>query len=63
MHRDYTEPGGYVAIAIFDSRIEIRSTGRLPSGITVDMLSGPHLSKLRNPLIANTFHRKGAVEI
>jgi ATP-dependent DNA helicase RecG len=27
------------------------------------MLSGPHLSKLRNPLIANTFHRTGAVEI
>lgn len=63
MHRDYTEPGGHVAIAIFDDRIEIRSTGRLPNGITVDMLSGPHLSKLRNPLIANTFHRTGAVEI
>ena len=63
IHRDYADPSSYVAIAIFDDRIEIRSTGRLPSGITVDMLSGPHLSKLRNPLIANTFHRTGAVEI
>ncbi len=27
------------------------------------MLSGPHLSQLRNPLIADAFHRTGAVEI
>ncbi len=27
------------------------------------MLSGPHLSKLQNPLMAETFHRTGAVEI
>ena len=63
MHRDYSDPAGYVAIAVFDDRIEIRSTGRLPAGITVDMLAGPHLSKPRNPLIADTFHRTGAVEI
>ena len=27
------------------------------------MLSGPHLSKQRNPLIAEAFHRTGDVEI
>jgi ATP-dependent DNA helicase RecG len=63
MHRDYSRPGSYVAIAIFDDRIEIRSTGRLPAGVTVPMLSRPHLSELRNPLIAEAFHRTGAVEI
>jgi len=63
MHRDYSDPGGFVAIAVFDDRIEIRSSGALPSGVTVDMLSGPHLSRKRNPLIAETFHRTGAVEI
>jgi ATP-dependent DNA helicase RecG len=63
MHRDYSDPGSYVAIAVFDDRIEIRSIGRLPAGITIEALSGPHLSKLRNPLIAETFHRTGAVEI
>lgn len=63
MHRDYADASGHVAIAVFDDRIEIRSVGRLPNGITVDMLSEPHLSKPRNPLIANTFHRTGAVEI
>lgn len=34
--------------------------GRLPKGVTVEMLSG---SRLRNPLIADAFHRTGAVEI
>jgi predicted HTH transcriptional regulator len=63
MHRDYSNPGGYVAIAVFDDRVEIRSYGRLPAGITPAMLSRTHLSKPRNLLIAETFHRTGAVEI
>jgi ATP-dependent DNA helicase RecG len=63
MHRDYAQPGGHVAIAVFDDRVEIRSTGALPAGITADQLSGPHPSVLRNPLIAETFHRTGAVEV
>lgn len=63
MHRDYADPSGYVAIAVFDDRVEIRSYGRLPAGITPAMLSRTHLSKPRNLLIAETFHRTGAVEI
>jgi ATP-dependent DNA helicase RecG len=63
MHRDYADPGGYVAIAVFDDRMEISSFGRLPAGLTTEMLSRTHLSKLRNLLIAETFHRTGAVEI
>lgn len=63
MHRDYSDPGSYVAIAVFDDRIEVRSTGRLPRGVTAESLSGAHKSVLRNPLIAETFHRTGAVEI
>jgi len=63
MHRDYSEPGSYVAIAVFDDRVEIRSVGSLPRGVTVESLSGSHQSVLRNPLIAETFHRTGAVEI
>jgi ATP-dependent DNA helicase RecG len=62
MHRDYAQPGGNVAIAVFDDRIEISSIGDLPAGIRAEMLSGPHPSVLRNPLIAETFHRTGAVE-
>jgi ATP-dependent DNA helicase RecG len=63
MHRDYSNASGHVAIAIFDDRVEIRSCGRLPSGITIAQLSGPHTSKPRNPLISEAFHRTGAVEI
>ncbi|MDI6793625.1 MAG: ATP-binding protein, partial [bacterium] len=63
MHRDYSDYSGYVAIVVFDDRIEIQSYGRLPHGVTLAQLSGPHLSKLRNPLIAEAFHRTGAVEV
>jgi len=52
-----------VSVAAFDDRIEIRSTGTLPSDVTAARLSGPHESILRNPLIAGTFHRTGAVEV
>jgi ATP-dependent DNA helicase RecG len=63
MHRDYSMHSGDMAVAVFDDRVEIRSTGRFPAGITAEMLSGPHLSKRRNPLIADAFHRTGAVEV
>ncbi len=63
MHRDYSDYSGYVAIVVFDDRIEIRSYGSLPSGITIKKLSGKHDSKPVNPLIAGAFHRTGAVEV
>jgi ATP-dependent DNA helicase RecG len=63
MHRDYSHYAGYVAIAVFDDRIEIISYGRLPTGITVEQLSGQHRSIPTNPLIAGAFHRTGAVEV
>ena len=63
MHRDYSHYSGYVAVAVFDDRIEIRSYGRLPNGVTVKQLSGRHDSKPTKPLIAGAFHRTGAVEV
>jgi ATP-dependent DNA helicase RecG len=63
MHRDYSHYSGHVAIVVFDDRIEIRSYGRLPNGITVKQLSRKHISKPTNPLIAGAFHRTGAVEV
>jgi ATP-dependent DNA helicase RecG len=63
MHRDYSYYSGYVSIAVFDDRIEIHSDGRLPTGITLEQLSGKHDSKPPNPLIAEAFHRTGAVEV
>ena len=63
MHRDYSVPGSYVAVAVFDDRIEVRSTGGLPRGVTAESLTTTHKSVLRNPLIAEAFHRTGAVEV
>jgi len=44
MHRDYSGPAGHVALTIFGDRLEIQSVGWLPSGITIDMLSGRLIS-------------------
>lgn len=63
MHRDYGRASSYVAIAVFDDRIEVRSVGDFPTGIRAEMLSSKHPSILRNPLIAGAFHRTGAVEV
>lgn len=61
-HRDYTIGGGSIAVAIFDDRLEISSTGNLPFGLTPDTLLLPHPSQPWNPLIAKTFHRRGMIE-
>jgi len=63
IHRDYSRSASYVAIAVFDDRIEVRSMGDFPTGISAAMLSQEHPSVLRNPLIAGAFHRTGAVEV
>jgi ATP-dependent DNA helicase RecG len=63
IHRDYSRAASYVAIAVFDDRIEVRSVGDFPTGISAAMLSREHPSVLRNPLIAGAFHRTSAVEV
>lgn len=61
-HRDYAEAGGGVDIAIYDDRLEIVSTGGLHFGLTIDDLVREHQSRPWNPLIANTFYRRGLIE-
>lgn len=60
-HRDYSKSGS-VGVAIYDDRLEISSTGTLPPGITIDDLTRPHASQLRNDLIAGAFYRCGLIE-
>jgi ATP-dependent DNA helicase RecG len=62
IHRDVSNPSSYVAIAVFDDRIEVRSIGDFPTGVRADQLAREHLSVRRNPLIAEAFHRTGAIE-
>ena len=61
-HRDYTIPGGTVALAMYDDHLEITNPGALQFGITPEKLTKPHESKPWNPIIANVFYRAGIIE-
>ena len=61
-HRDYSNIGGSTGIAIYDDRIEIINTGKLPKGIDINNLTSPHKSIPNNPLIANVLYRRKMLE-
>lgn len=61
-HRDYTIGGGSVAVAIYDDRLEVTSSGTLHFGLTAAQLFAPHDSLPWNPLIAQVFYRRGIIE-
>ncbi|MBY0232623.1 MAG: putative DNA binding domain-containing protein [Gemmataceae bacterium] len=61
-HRDYSIGGGSVAVAVYQDRLEITSTGSLHFGLTPEKLFLPHESQPWNPLIARVFHRRGFIE-
>ena len=61
-HRDYSIGGGSVGVAIYDDRLEITSSGGLHFGLTPEKLFSPHESKPWNPLIAESFYRRGIIE-
>jgi len=59
-HRDYRVRGP-LRLFIFDNRVEVRTPGKLPNGVTVEAirLGGAHI--LRNPTIYTLFARLGLV--
>lgn len=61
-HRDYSIGGGSVALAVYDDRLEITSSGTLHFELTAEKLFQPHESLPWNPLIARVFHRRGLIE-
>lgn len=61
-HRDYSIGGGSVAVAIYDDRLEVTSSGSLHFGLTPDALLAPHESLPWNPLIARVLYRRGVIE-
>ena len=61
-HRDYTIGGGSVAVAIYDDRLEVTSSGTLHFELTAEQLFLPHESLPWNPLIAHVFYRRGIIE-
>ena len=61
-HRDYSIGGGSVAVAIYDDRLEVTSSGSLHFGLTPDALMAPHESLPWNPLVAHVMYRRGVIE-
>lgn len=61
-HRDYTEGGGAVDLAVYDDRIEIVSSGTLHFGLTVESLLTEHQSRPWNPVIADVLFKRGVIE-
>lgn len=61
-HRDYSQAGGGVHVAIYANRVEVTNPGSLPVGWTVESLLGDHESQPRNPLIANAMYLRGVIE-
>ena len=60
-HRDYRDPD-YVQVAVYKNRVEIRNPGTLFGGLTIADLKRGHISRRRNPLIAELFRRIEMVE-
>ena len=61
-HRCYREPGGSVAIAIYDDRVEIENPGALPNGWDMEKLKDSHDSNPQNPLIADVLYIRKVLE-
>jgi len=62
VHRDYSNAGGSIDIAIYDDRVNISNIGSLPKGVLLSQLFKEHRSIPRNPLIANVFYLCGRIE-
>ena len=60
-HRDYAASGN-VQIRFFDNRLQIWNPGKLPDGITVDLLRVEHASHPRNKTIARLLFLAGYIE-
>jgi len=62
IHRDYFNNTVQTQVRIFDDHIRFHNPGRLPEGVTIEMILREHYSYLRNPRIADIFYRAGLVE-
>ena len=60
VHRDYL--GSMTQIKVFDNRICVWNSGRLPEELTIQKLFEPHESIPRNPLIAEVCYKVGYID-
>ncbi|MBR5973969.1 MAG: putative DNA binding domain-containing protein [Clostridiales bacterium] len=52
----------HIRVSMFDDYVEIVSVGGLPSAVTIESYMNGDLSVLRNPILANIFHRLNLIE-
>ena len=62
IHRDW-DMNSHVRIAMFSDRIEVKSPGGLPKGITEEEYMNGNISCLRNPILGNVFFRMHYIEM
>ncbi|MCE3237279.1 MAG: putative transcriptional regulator [Gammaproteobacteria bacterium] len=55
-HRDYSNRASSITLAIFDDRMEIWNSGKLPANLKIDDLRKKHKSESRNKIIAKVFY-------
>jgi len=60
VHRQYM--GSFTQIRVYDDKITIWNDGKLPEGITLEMLKHIHSSHPRNPLIADVCFKGGLID-
>lgn len=56
VHREYSNRSSFIALMIFDDRMEIWNTGKLPFDLNINNLKKKHLSRPRNENIAKVFY-------
>ncbi len=62
IHRDYTQSGD-IQIRVSEDQLDVWNPGGLPAGLTVeDLRRAGHVSRPRNPLLAQAFYYAGLVE-
>lgn len=62
IHRDWSV-NAHISIAMLQDRIEIKSPGSLPRGLTAEEYENGGISCLRNPIIGNLFFRLKYIEM
>lgn len=62
IHRDWSI-NSHIRILLFPDRIEIKSPGGLPKGLTVEEYINGEISCLRNPILGNVFFRLNYIEM
>lgn len=62
IHRDWSIRA-HIRIEMFEDRLEIKSPGGLPKGITAEEYLNGAISCLRNPVLGNVFYRMRYVEM